>query len=168
MRGLYIAAIALHLLAAAAWIGGLLAFALVAMPVFRRDAFRAVALDLIEQMGLRLRAVGWLALGTLAVTGVFQATQRAGGAGNLLEPAFWTGAWGRLLALKLALFAGLVALASWHDFAIGPRVAAVARARPDSAEAQRLRRRAGRVGRINVVLSVVLLLLGVFLVRGLP
>jgi putative copper resistance protein D len=168
MRSLYISAVVLHLLAAAAWIGGLLAFALVAMPVFRREAFRSVSLDLIEQMGLRLRAVGWLALGTLALTGVFQAAQRAGGAEKLFDAEFWGSAWGQLLVIKLAVFAAVAALAAWHDFAIGPRVVVAARERPASADARRLRRQAGWIGRLNVGLSVLLLVIGVFLVRGLP
>jgi putative copper export protein len=167
VRGLYLSAVALHVLAASAWIGAMLVLVAAVVPVLRRPEHRALAPRLLTDVAGRLRSVTWLALALLVVTGVLQVLYRVG-APALADAAFWGGWWGRLLAAKLAAVVCVLGLAAVHDFRIGPRAAEAMQARPDAPETQRLRRAAGWMGRVTLLLSLAALSLGVLLTRGLP
>lgn len=166
MRVTYLIAVGLHVVALAAWLGGVLTLAVVLVPALRRPSLRPTARDLLWEAGVRLRVVAWIALATLAATGTVQLVYRVGGVAPLLEGAFWASAWSRILLAKLALFATILGLAAWHDFRVGPRFAALARERPDAPEAERMRRAAGRIGRLNLALTAAVVALGVLLSRG--
>src|SRR5262245_40117933 len=124
----------------------MLFLALVLVPVTRRIEDRALRAQLFHEVGLRFRTVGWIALGVLVATGV----------GNLwLYP--------RLLDAprfqwKLSLVVLALALAAVHDFDLGPRAGA-AGADPS------LRVRASWLARINVIVVLVVVLLGLSLLR---
>lgn len=167
MRTLYLLCITLHLLAAATWLGGMLVFVLVLMPALRSEAVRAAGPALVQEIGLRVRRVGWASLGTLAATGVLQLVWRGVSFRDLRVPGP-IGAWERLLLAKLALFGVLVALQAVHDFRIGPRAGRIARERPGSPEAEHARRVAGWLGRTSFALTVGIIGIAVMLVRGLP
>lgn len=167
MRGLYLSAVALHVLAAAAWIGAMLVLVAAVVPVLRRPEHRALAPQLLVEVAGRLRAVTWLALAVLVVTGSLQVLYRVG-APALADAAFWSGWWGRLLIAKLASVACVLGLAAVHDFRIGPRAAEAMQASPDAPETLRLRRAAGWMARVTLLLSLTALGLGVLLTRGLP
>ena len=167
MRTLYLLCITLHLVAAATWLGGMLVFVLVLIPALRSESVRAVAPALVQEIGLRVRSVGWLSLVTLATTGVLQLAWRGVSFADLRRPGP-TGAWERLLLAKLALFGVLVVLQAVHDFRIGPRAGRIAHERPGSPEAERARRLAGWLGRTSFALTLAIIGLAVLLVRGLP
>jgi putative copper export protein len=167
MRTLYLLCITLHLLAAATWLGGMLVFVLVLMPALRSESVRAVAPALVQEIGLRVRRVGWASLATLAATGSLQLLWRGVSFSDLWSPGP-TGNWERLLLAKLLLFGVLVTLQAVHDFRIGPRAGRIARERPGSREAEQARRLAGWLGRTSFALTVGIIGLAVLLVRGLP
>ncbi len=105
-RALHLAADALHALAAALWLGALVAFVcLVARgrQDFARLSATARALQRFSPLGIALVA-------TLAVTGLVNAWYLVG----TNVAAALHDAYGQLLALKLALFAGMLALAALH------------------------------------------------------
>jgi putative copper resistance protein D len=113
---LHLAADVLHALAAALWLGALAAFAglvAAARQPFGRLAATAEALQRFSPFGIALVA-------TLAVTGLVNAWFLVGTdvAAALGDP------YGRLLALKLALFAGMLALAALHRQRSVPALAA--------------------------------------------
>ncbi|RMD80169.1 MAG: DUF4149 domain-containing protein [Gammaproteobacteria bacterium] len=141
----------LHLLAAAAWVGGMLFLALVLLPAARATLPPEEAGALLEAAARRLALVGWGCLGVLAVTGGLLLA-RSGAA--LDEPAFWTGPAGRVLALKLLLVGLLVGVEALHDFVLGPRGARLWREAPASAAAQRLRRGSRWLARAALLLSL--------------
>ena len=136
----------LHVLGALVWIGGMLFIALVFVPVARGLDDPPLRARLFHAAGVRFRTVGWIALGLLLVTGL----------GNLwLRPY--------LLALphfqvKLGLVVLALALSVVHDFVVGPRAG-----RPGADP--RLRTRASWMGRVNLVVVLVVVLLGLTL-RG--
>jgi putative copper resistance protein D len=155
----------IHLVAACAWVGGILFFALVLVPLVRRgDPARAGAL--VRDVGLRFRPVGWGALAILVLTGITNLIGRMP-AGDLATPAFWLSPFGRTLLVKLGLVIAVVAVTIVHDL-VGPRATAAATAKPGSVEALRLRRLASVLGRIDAVLALLILLVAVMLVRGWP
>ncbi len=163
---LYALSVSTHVLAATIWIGGMLFLSLVLIPGLRGLDDPALRSRLIQTVGIRFRLVGWICLGTLLFTGVTNLLTRGIGWSLLADSAFWGGGYGRTLLWKLGVFAVILLLSGTHDWWIGPRAGVVARAQPGSPEAMRLRRMATWFGRVNVLLSLAMLVLGVLLARG--
>ncbi len=169
---MYQLSVLVHLLAATVWVGGMLFLALVAVPATRGlpPAERGA---LIGALGRRFRVVGWACVALLVVTGTINTAYRgvtwgSVASGRLLESEF-----GRLLALKLAVVAGMVAVTAYHDFVVGPASLRLLERHTGSdaattAEVARLRRRASWLARLGTLLALLILALAVALVRGLP
>jgi len=155
--------VTVHVLAAIVWLGGMLFFALIA-PILRDiqdDTFRA---NLFDQLGRRFRTVGWLCIGTLAVTGVGQLHVRGWwGAKFWGAPAFWTTQVGIALGWKLSLAATMVLVQAVHDFWLGPTAGV---ATPGSDNAKALRKRAAWLARGNAIAGLLLVYFAVRLARG--
>jgi uncharacterized membrane protein len=133
-------------LAAIVWIGGMLFIALVLVPVARRLSDPGLRARLVHAAGVRFRTVGWVALGALVATGLL----------NLWLHPFLLGS--PRFHAKLALVVLALVLSVVHDFLLGPRAGA-----PGAAPA--LRARASWVARVNVVVVLVVVLLGLSLLR---
>ncbi len=134
------------MLAAITWIGGMLFLALVMVPMARRLEDPALRARLIHDTGRRFRTVGWTAIGVLVVTGLL----------NLwLHPVL-------LSSTRFHWKVGLVVLAlilsAFHDFVLGPRAGA-----PGADPSARVR--ASWVARINVLVVLVIVALGLSLFR---
>jgi putative copper resistance protein D len=141
----------------------------VVVPWLRGGGAGAVdAGNFLRQTGTRFRSVGWICFGLILVTGTFNLWIRGVRPANLVDGAFWTSAFGSAVGLKLLAFALVLTLSAIHDFQIGPRATEAIRRDPRSEETAELRRRATLLGRINGVLALVLVALGVVLVRGWP
>ena len=167
MYGLYIVSVWLHILAAATWIGGMLFVVVVVVPWLRRGD-RAQAATFLRETGTRFRNLGWICFAILLVTGVFNLHIRGVHPRDLLSAQWRASPFGRAVALKLLAFAAVLAVSAVHDFVLGPRAALAVERDPRSPEAERLRRWAGRLGRVNALLALVLVALAVFIVRGWP
>ena len=136
----------LHVLAAITWIGGMLFLALVLVPVTQRLEDRALRARLFHAVGVRFRTVGWIALGVLVATGL----------GNLwLYPSLMTAP---RFQWKLGLVVLALMLSAFHDFVLGPRAGM-----PGVAPSVRVR--ASWLARINVLVVLVVVLLGLSLLR---
>jgi len=136
----------LHVLAALVWIGGMLFVALVLVPVARGLNDPPLRARLFHAAGVRFRAVGWIALGLLVVTGL----------GNLwLRPYLLTLP---RFQVKLGLVVLALTLSAVHDFVVGPHAG-----RPGADP--RLRTWASWLGRVNTVVVLFVVLLGLAL-RG--
>jgi uncharacterized membrane protein len=136
----------LHVVAAMTWIGGMLFIALVLVPVARRIDDPALRTRLVHAIGLRFRAVGWIALGVLVATGL----------GNLwLVPGLLSSP---RFQGKLGLVLVAVVLSAVHDFVLGPRAGA-----PGAAPSARVR--ASWMARVNVLVVLAVVMLGLSLLR---
>lgn len=155
-------------MAAAVWIGGMVFIALVLVPVIRRPETRAIAASLVHLTGLRFRSAGWACLVLIFLTGGFNLFYRGLTLADLWNGQVWGSSFGVVLAGKLVLFSAVILLSCVHDFAIGPRATALWREDPSSERANRLRRQASWIGRVNLLLALVLVALGLLLVRGVP
>ncbi|MBE7217573.1 MAG: copper homeostasis membrane protein CopD [Caulobacteraceae bacterium] len=125
-----------HVLAAAAWIGALV----VLWELARRSGRdRATARDLHAGLS-RFSGVGAGVVAVLLVTGVINGVSIVG----WRQPGvLWTTAYGRLLCLKLGVFAAMVALAAANRFRLAPALASALggrRPQPDLAAVRDLRR----------------------------
>jgi len=136
----------LHVLAAMIWIGGMLFVALVLVPVVRTQPDPALRARLFHEVGIRFRSIGWATLAVLLVTGLANVWLRPY---LLMLPRFqW----------KLALVVVALVLSTLHDFVLGPR-AGIPGADP------RIRIAASWMARLNVVLVLTVVILGLAL-RG--
>ncbi len=167
MLGIYTLSVIAHVLAAVVWVGGGVFISLVMVPVLRRPEHRAQAAPLLGAAGRRFRGVGWICLGVLLVTGVFNLWWRGYRWSDVAQGTIWQGSFGRPLAAKLVLVLVLVVLTFFHDFVLGPRAAAAAREDFGGAEALRLRRNASWAGRTGLAISLAVVLFAVIFVRGL-
>jgi uncharacterized membrane protein len=165
MSPVYYLAVALHILAAMFWLGGMFFLAAVGAPVLRAVEPPELRQRLFQQLGLRFRAAGWWAIAVLVATGVVQLQLRGllHWSGMLGDPTFWASPLGRALAVKLVAVTAMIAASAVHDFVLGPAAGRVA---PGSPEAARLRRRAALIARGNALLGIIVVLAAVRLVRG--
>ncbi|MEW6272928.1 MAG: CopD family protein [Thermodesulfobacteriota bacterium] len=168
MHALYVVSVWLHLLAAMVWIGGMVFLAAVVVPALKSPELAPSRVALLHGTGVRFRRVGWLALGTLLVTGLLNLLLRGYGLTQLTSAALWRSSFGEVLAAKLVLVAVILALSLVHDFVVGPRATRVLRTDPTSPAAARVRRAASWLGRANLLLALAVLALAVMLVRGAP
>jgi putative copper resistance protein D len=105
----------LHLLAAAAWLGGLLPLSLLfGMALRQTDPSLASALPVATR---RFSTLGFLSVGTLLATGLVNTCMLAGSLPALADTGY-----GRLLLLKVALFAVIVAIASINRLRLMPEL----------------------------------------------
>jgi|SRR5665213_534578 len=113
---LHLIADTLHLIAAAAWIGGLVPFALLLAVAQRypREARARLARDAIQ----RFSTLGIASVAILLGSGIVNAWILVGSVNGLIVTEY-----GRLLMLKIALFAVMVAVASVNRLWLTPRLA---------------------------------------------
>jgi putative copper resistance protein D len=102
-----------HLLAAGAWLGGLIPLVLV-LSTNRRDRDVSPAADL-DQVLMRFSGMGYVAVATLVGTGLVNSWYLVGNVTGLLTTQY-----GQLLLAKLALFAGMLSLAAVNRFWLVP------------------------------------------------
>ena len=162
----YLIAVSLHILAACVWIGGMVFLGAVLLPVLRQPDYRGVALPLIRTTSIRFRWVGWATLLTLGITGCANLAFRGYGWRQVRDGALWQGWFGHVLTLKLLLVLLMVLISAWHDLGASRQTMTMARDDAGPTELRRFRRRAAWVGRVVLLLSVAIVVLGVALVRG--
>lgn len=151
---------ALHILAAAIWVGGVAFLGLVAAPVLRHELPPAERIALLSQLGRRFDPLGWGALVVLGITGSAQILR----SGVPLKVLFST-SYGALLLTKLGLVALIVLATAVHSYIWGARLEALA-AHAESLEATRLRRRMAALSAINFLAALIVILLGVYLAHA--
>ncbi len=134
----------LHVLATVTWLGGMLFIALVLVPITRQIEAAALRTHLVQAIGLRFRTVSWIALGVLVATGIANLWLHP----FLLEVSrlYW----------KLGLVVVALVLGAIHDFVLGPRAGA-----PGADPSLRLR--VSWLARVNVLVVLVIVLLGLSL-----
>src|SRR5262249_61245488 len=110
---IYLSADGLHLLAAGAWLGGLVSlFYLVA------TALRTSSLDddaEASNAALRFSSMGYVAVATIVASGLLNAWLLVGSFANLITTPY-----GQLLIVKVCLFGGMLALAALNRFWLVP------------------------------------------------
>jgi putative copper export protein len=142
--------VAVHLLAAAVWVGGSTALIFVGVPAIRtlEGEPRGRAM---KELGLRWRPLGYGALGVAALTGLVLAV-REWQHGTAFQIVFWT---------KVVLFLCLLVASYFHNFVLGPRLQTELREEREPATRPAL----VVVGWISYSLTLALPILGVALQR---
>jgi copper resistance protein D len=146
------AADVLHLVAAAAWVGTLLPLALM-LGAAAGDAGSAA---MARTVTVRFSTLGIVSVGTLLVTGTINTWYLAGGIPPLTETDY-----GRLLLLKIALFLGMVAIATVNRLRLTPRLVAGASARAAQDALRQLRRNVAIEIAAGAIILAIVAVLGV-------
>lgn len=123
----HLAADVVHAVAALIWIGALAAFVVMARGRSGSDGFAAALVG--------FAGVGTLAVAAVALSGLVNVWVLVG---PEALPALLTTPWGLLLGLKLAAFAGMLALAALHRYRLAPGLSAAGG--PGAPHLTRLRR----------------------------
>ena len=117
----YLACVALHLLAALLWLGHMFVWSLITGPAMKRIEPVATA-ELLRDTSVSHGGLGWPALGVLIPTGIYMLYYRGIGLDMLLSGSAFEGPEGAALAVKLVLVAGMV----FYQAFIGHRKASIA------------------------------------------
>jgi copper resistance protein D len=145
----HLAADFVHLIAAAAWVGGLLPLAIILAA-----AGRASSLAVARTVSMRFSAYGIVAVGALFFTGAINTWYLAGSIRALTETDY-----GHLLLVKIALFLIMLGLATVNRIWLTPALAANAgQGRMRDAFRQLRRNVAIEIGAGATILSVVAVL----------
>jgi putative copper resistance protein D len=111
---LHLASDALHLVAASAWIGGLVPLVLLLSITGRHRAWASLELEAVS----RFSTLGIVSVAVLILSGFVNAWILVGSFRGLVATAY-----GQLLMLKLAAFAAMLAFAASNRFVLTPRLA---------------------------------------------
>jgi len=130
---LHLAADVPHLLAAAAWLGGLAGLATVLVVGRRRPAYEWAALQLDAVR--RFSILGMISVAVLIASGAVNSWILVGSVRGLFVTDY-----GRLLLLKIAAFVLMVGLATINRFSLTPQLAAAANTCPEPKAVAALKR----------------------------
>jgi uncharacterized membrane protein len=150
-----------HLLAAVAWIGGMIFLSLVLAPLVRSHKAAPEVMALFRAAARRFRIVVWLAIGVLLATGPILLSQRHI---DVMNPATWP----PIVTLKLGLVALLIMPTLLHDLALGPWVSEISLI-PEAARTRRehnLVRTARWLPRLSLLIALAVILVAVVLARS--
>jgi copper transport protein len=106
----------LHLLADAAWIGGLLYISVVLLPTLNRQSSHEWA-DVLATGLPRFSVVAITSVILLAATGSFNTTVHL-----TSFQQFWTTPYGRTLIVKIGIFVLMIGISAYHAFFLRPRL----------------------------------------------
>ncbi|TKB91885.1 MAG: hypothetical protein E8D41_10495 [Nitrospira sp.] len=151
----------LHVLAAVAWIGGMIFLSLVLAPLVRSRKALPEFMALFRSAARRFRFVVWGAIAVLLSTGPVLLQQRGL---SLLNPVEWP----QVLWMKLGLVGALLLLTATHDLLLGPRVRKIS-ALPEGARSsweQTIVRTSSWVPRIALLLALFVLGVAAMLARS--
>ncbi len=172
---MYQAAVFIHLASAIIWIGGSLFLALALMPVMRRFAPApgqpsVLPPDLLGMVARRFRVISWICIALLVASGLYILPTRYGI--GFAEFFSLGGHFVAVLQVKVALVVIVIWLSAVHDFIIGPYVSRLIEAMRAGAEPPgylpALRRAVVWIARINVLLTILVVVVAVTMTRGAP
>jgi putative copper export protein len=149
----------LHLIATVAWIGGLVTLALVVQPVLNRTVAEVQErARLLEDILKRFQPIANLSLAVLILTGMVQTFTNRFYKGFLSFDNLWAQA----ILLKHIAVLGMIIVAAFITFSVQPALKRnallIANGLADELQIGRLQQQQVRLTRINLLLSVLVLL----------
>ncbi len=152
--------VALHLLAAMAWIGGMLFLSLIVVPIFKREGFNQERTWLFKSVALRFRVVVWISILSILFTGAFLLSAH-------VDSSTGSQSWPMILQLKLFLVTFLIGITAAHDFWIGPLVARRKAGSGSLRPAEKVLLTVSPwIARLSLLIALVILFLGILVARS--
>lgn len=159
-HGAYILSVFIHVIAACAWIGGMLFLILAFIPGIKKHPDKV---SIIADVSLKYRRVGAVALTALLITGILQLEYR--GVQWTIE-FFTTSTFGKTAGIKILVFAIIIIISLVHDYYLGTKAIENWKIQPDHPKTARLRTLSRSLGRVSFVFALVAAWLGIILARG--
>lgn len=158
---MYYALVALHLMAAVAWIGGMLFLSLVLAPLVKNRKAAPEFMALFRSAALRFRVVVWTAIVVLLTTGPVLLVRRGM---MLTSPASWSS----VVTMKIGLVLLLLIVTLLHDVVFGPQVGRASLVPPSSRTLwENMAVRTARwLPRLSLLLSLIVIVSAVILARS--
>lgn len=153
----------LHIFSAMIWIGGMIFYVIVVMPVIRNPEFKNQKLKLLQLTALQFRNISYFIFLIFVLSGT----------GLLHEKGFfhfesgrglWTSNIGLMFIIKIGLFTVLFLSSLYHDFVTGPKTFVYLTTDPSRHESYR--KTSAFFGRFNLLLSVTIAIFGILVSRG--
>jgi uncharacterized membrane protein len=146
----------LHMLAVVMWIGSLVAINILILPASQRTLNLAQQLSLVSALQKRLEPIAWFSIGILLFTGLIQMSTNEHYDGFLNISTQWSFA---ILAKHIlgALMIIVSAIQTWEVFPAIQRII-IKKENADETELAKLQKREIRLVRINLFLSIIILL----------
>ena len=150
----------LHMLATIVWLGGLSSLAIFVIPAARRSLSQDGYAAFLARIQDRLQQIGWLCLAVLVGTGMFQMSSHPAYQGFLAIRNPWSVA----ILSKHILVGVMIVASAYITWGITPALRRIALVKSagktiDENEQAGLQRREMTMLRVNLVLSVLVLLL---------
>jgi Predicted integral membrane protein len=155
---IYRISVFLHIFAFSIWFGGMIFISLILRPsIMRRQDYP----EIIDVVARKFSKITWFFIfPVLFVSGFFNSYFRTGE----INPFEWSQyAPGKIALVKFHLFILILILSALHDFKLGPKAVELMKS---NANPEKFRKLSGIVGRVNFLLGIVMLILGILLVRG--
>lgn len=153
--------VALHVLAAVTWVGGMIFLSLILAPLVRSRKAAPEFMALFRSAALRFRPIVWVAMVILLSTGPMLLSRRGI---HVTDPASWPG----IVTVKLALVSLLLFLTLLHDLLLGPmvsRVSAIPESQRTSGE-QMVFKTARWLPRVSLLLALGVVIVAAVLARS--
>lgn len=155
---IYRISVFLHIFAFSIWFGGMIFISLILRPsIMRRQDYP----EIIDVVARKFSKITWFFIfPVLFVSGFFNSYFRTGE----INPFEWSQyAPGKIALVKFHLFILILILSALHDFKLGPKAVELMKS---NANPEKFRKLSGIVGRVNFLLGIVMIILGILLVRG--
>ncbi|MCW7505341.1 hypothetical protein [Leptospira paudalimensis] len=159
----YLIFLMFHILSAMVWVGGMIFYVIVVMPVIRNQKLKEQKLTLLQLTALQFRNISYILFFILITTGFGILFSK----GLLREDnlfTFFTSSIGFMFSLKIGMFGILFISSVYHDFVSGPKTFFYLES--DPVQYERYRRMSGFFGRFNLFLSLFIAISGILVSRG--
>lgn len=157
----YYVLVALHVLAASIWFGGIVMMAAVVVPT-ARTLKHDLRRRLIDEIGRRFRTIGWLALATLYVTGTLMVISWGVTWDQIMNGVFFEAERNLVLTQKVAMVAAMTVISFLHDWVLGPRSLKIP---PGGREEAQAKVRARILAMLTLLLTVLIIVWAVRVAR---
>lgn len=156
---LYLTALITHITCAAIWIGGNVFFVSLIRLLSKRAEFAGLRGKIIYAYVMAYRLATYVLFTLILLSGIYLVHSR-----GMLNAQLWQTPTGQMALAKLLLFSVLLSLQLFHDFVFGPRSFV---SDGSGIVMRESHRRSNRIiGQIVFLLSLLMLITGVLLSRG--
>lgn len=153
----------LHILSAMIWVGGMIFYVIVVMPVIRNQKLKEQKQTLLQLTALQFRKISYFLFFLFFISG-FGILCTKGYLSSREIFSFFTSNLGYMFLIKIGLFLILFISSLYHDFISGPKTFEYLE--KDSVLYERYKKRSGLFGRLNLLLSLSIAILGMLASRG--
>lgn len=160
---MYFFALLIHFFAAAFWVGGMLFFVLIFRPVYQDKELADVKSLLLLKIAVQFRHLSYYVFFMLMASGAGIAYLK-GYFEAYSQFSYWISPHGRIFFVKILLFLSLLISSAVHDFVIGPK--AFREMERDGKSSSRSRKYASFFGRVNLLISLLIAIMGLAYSRG--